>query len=635
MEARPGERSSRIGPVIWGTILVVLVAALGISFLLSRQALSDAKAAAEARVEEYADAVLRPALTPEATAADITGASYRALVSRVQEGILSDDRVVRVRIWKPSGDLIFSTDQRDAVDSVVAEDDVRIQQAAADQTVSTVTESVVPSADGLAGTDEQLLETFVPLHLLNEPSTSGVVEIDHRYVLIEDEVARVWRPTQIGLAIALGMSVLLLGVSLRGRRGVEPARTGATPRRAPTPAGSQPEGGGLREATERTDAAERAAREAERKLAEAERKLAVAEKRIGDAENVGTAVSASVAKRVEELEQRLRAEAAELEEAQGEVQRLRSVLTRREAELEQAGSEVQRLVSSLSKKETELAAARTGMQDVEAATARSKDEAAAAAARVAQAEQTATQAEEAAAAAREAAAELERRALVAEERLGEVEGRATEAARMAVELEARARAAEEAAAAASQVATDEQGAEVLSGLQAEVGGLRNELDAASTQLDEARRQLQGKDEELATLAREVERLSTVSAADGEPTEDGSRVAELETRVRELEDQRRTDVSELQRAQEMLANTQVELAEATRRLKAMERSAVEAERLEVVAEEATSGRAGRRAARHEEVATRAGESKVEGAPGPGTAGGGGQRRGALGRTGGRE
>lgn len=338
---------SRVGPVIWGTIAFVLVAAIGVSFLLSRQALGDAKDRAGNRAEEYTDTVLRPALTPELTAEDITGASYRDLIARVQEGVLSDDRVVRVRIWKPDGDLIFSSDQRDEVGSVFEPDDVRIEQAAADQTVSTVTGSEVPTASGLGGSSERLLEIFVPLNLENELSTSGVVQIDHRYAPIEEEVTRVWRPTQLGLAAALGVSVLLLGITLRGRRRPEPAPAARPERVAPVAAGA--DGARVRQAEERAAAAERAAREAEHKLA-------LVEKRLTEMKNAGTAVSASVATRVEDLELRLRMEEEERRRLEEEAQRTRSVLARKEAELEQAGAEVQRLVGLLSKRESERAA---------------------------------------------------------------------------------------------------------------------------------------------------------------------------------------------------------------------------------------------------------------------------------------
>lgn len=577
MSTHRREPASRIGPIIWGTVAFVLVAAIGVSFLLSRQALSDAKRSAEGRVEEYATSVLRPALTPELTSSDLSGAAYRALFARVQEGILSDEGVFRVRIWKPNKDLIFSTDQRDAIADVVAEDDVRIEQAAADQTVSTVTESRVLGKDGLAGTEERLLETFAPLHLENELSTSGVVQIDHRYSAIEEEVIRFWRPTQIGLAIALGVSAMLFGITVRGRR-QEPAPEARRTRTEPAPEGQAAR---VRDAEERTAAADRAAREAERKLADVERRLAVAEKRHGDAEDVGTAVSASVAKRVEELELQLRAEATEREQFQNEAQQLRSALSRKEAEVDQAGKEVQRLLATLSTKETELSVAREGMQGVEVETARSKDLVTLAEQRAAEAEQRAAEAEAEASDTRQRVEELERRLVEAEKRVSEAERRAVDAEGTAVELEARARAAEEAASKAASVGADASSAEAVAELEASVR-------AATTELDEARQQLQAKDDELAAMGQEVARLRAEASASPAAVPEAG---DLQGLLRELEEQRRADVAELQRAHEMLANTQVELAEANRRLQQAEARALAGE---VTPEEVVEARPTRRA-----------------------------------------
>jgi chaperonin cofactor prefoldin len=565
MEAQRRQPSGRIGPIIWGTIAFVLVAALGVSFLLSRQALSDGKREAEDRAEQLTSTVLRAALTPETTASDITGASYRELVGRLQQEVLSDDRVLRVRIWKPNGDLIFSTDQRDEVAEVVRGEDVRILQAAADQTVSTVTEGPVPTADGLAGSEERLLETFVPLHLANELSTSGVVQIDHRYSVIEEEATRIWRPTQLGLLIALGASMILLGfTSVRGRRRVEEP---AEPRRVAAPSAPAPgTTAAARKAEERAAAAEKAAREAERKLKEAERQLAIVEQRIEEADKVGTAVSASVAKRVEELELQVRAEEAERERLQAEAQRLQSQLTRKEAELEQAGAEVQRLLATLSRKEGELAAVRDGIQGVQAETERTRNVVSSAQARAEEAERRASEAEAAMAELRRIADGLEQRVTAAEERAAQAERRAADAERTAVQIEARARAAEAAVAQASPTA----------GPTAELADLESRLGSALAELEDARSELGSKDEELAAMAAEVGRVtSEMAARPSAAASDGSRVAELEARVRELEDQRRSDVSELQRAHEMLANTQAELTLATRKLKEAEARAAEA------------------------------------------------------------
>jgi len=87
--------------------------------------------------------------------------------------------------------------------------------------------------------------------------------------------------------------------------------------------------------------------------------------------------------------------------------------------------------------------------------------------------------------------------------------------------------------------------------------------------------------------------------------DGERAAQLAARVEELEAQRRQDVSELQRVQEALANTQHELAAATKRAKQTESSARSLQAVEDMAE-APAEEA--RASEEETIATRLSRAK---------------------------
>ena len=65
----PG-RSSRL---VWGGVGVLLLLALGFSFLMAGRARDDAEAEAQLRAEQYRTALL-PHLTPELVAHDILGA---------------------------------------------------------------------------------------------------------------------------------------------------------------------------------------------------------------------------------------------------------------------------------------------------------------------------------------------------------------------------------------------------------------------------------------------------------------------------------------------------------------------------------------------------------------------------------
>jgi len=193
----------------------MLVGGLLASFFLSRNALKDAEQAAQSRAEEYAATVLFNALTPELVAEPIFGADYRDLLITVQGGILSDDRVAQVRIWRPDGLLVFSSAQRDKQGEFVAQDDPQIEAALEGRTVSVPTETTVAAKTGLTGSDEKLYETFVPLQLLNQLGVSGVAQIDQRYSAIESAATEPWRTIQIGLLAALLVGIVLFVFSLR------------------------------------------------------------------------------------------------------------------------------------------------------------------------------------------------------------------------------------------------------------------------------------------------------------------------------------------------------------------------------------------------------------------------------------
>lgn len=494
----------RAARLLWGGLGVVLFLFLGLSFILSGSALEDAEADAQQRAQSLAASVLFTDLTPDLISGDILGPDYRDLLIRVQAGILSDDRVVQVRIWKPDGDLIFSTAQRDAIDEFVASGNPSLEQAVAGETVSAIVEANVSPRQGLQGADEKLYETYVPLQLLDEASVTGVVQIDQRYEAIEDEATRIWRPIQIGLIVPLGAVAVLFGISLRA-----PA---AEPEGGPKPSRDvRRDERKLRDAEERATAAERAAREVETRLTEAERRLRDAAE---------SEVPPDVVSRMDELELKLRAEVAEREQFAGEVQRLRSALAEKEAQL------------ALARESAPPSAEPEGVRELIAATER--------------------RAEDAEARVAEITAEVDAQVREATALAGSAETRATQAEARVREAAARADSAE-----------------------STVAELQKRLAAAEAQLTVAETNVAGAEQKLAAAeANLVEAAAKVAAprtrARGKADDDSAeKVKELEARLSDLEAQRRSEVGELQRAQESFANTQVEFIEVNRKLKAAE------------------------------------------------------------------
>ena len=597
-DPRLAGRSSRL---LWGGVALAMLAILAVSFLMAGRALDGAEAAAQERAERYATSGVSSQIEPEQADDDIAGQAYRNLLLRVQAEIGSDEDVVAVRIWRPDGELIFSTLARDDVETLVAPTP-EIATASAGATTSIVTRTPTPQVE--AGQD--LFVTYVPLRFPNVPDPLGAVEIDQRYGALTSDANRLWRPIQIAAAVGLVVAVVLFAFTLRGAVGGLRSRSAQAPTRDERK---------LREADERANAAERAAREAEGRLVDAERRLAGVAK---------AEVSPEARARIDELELKLRAEQAEREQFAEEAEGLRSALTRAEAAL----------------------------ADVRDTTASSDRERVLAAESIARAEALATEADRRAASAGALAAEEADRAKAAEtlaareaQRATSAEARATELEHRVAELEARAaelgaaaRAAEpisseldvarldlervrheldavreELAAsgagmaglrseleASTATATGLQGEldavrEELAASQATAAGLRGELEAARGELETSRATVTGLPDELERsevererLTSEIQRLESdrqrltselerseaqrehlageLERANAGPE---AATAELEERLAHLESQRRDEIAELQRLQEALASTQLELMDANRKLRLAE------------------------------------------------------------------
>lgn len=520
MSSRGRSLTSNIARLVWGTISGLLLLALLATVFLGRGRIDEAEAEAQARAADWGNTVLFAALTPDQVTAPILGPDYRELLITVQAGILSDDRAVRVRIWNADSLLVFSTDQRDKIDGSIAADNPQIETALGGDTVSVPTQATVAPKSGLAGTDEKLFQTFVPLRIENQLGVSGVVQIDQRYAAIEDEAADVWQTARLALVIALTVSVAALLFTLRRRpgtsiRGVEagaPAPTRQDRRALERAARAEDELRAARAQAEQAEAARAEAestvnetvtrlRELEERAAQAEERAATAELALQEAARTMTGGEAprrgvpgvgavAVAPPDGELEAKLQ-DAARERDLVGEVGRLRAALAEREAELALTREPDARIAEL----EARLAAATAGT-------------------------------EEPSAAAEDGASAVEAKLAEMETLLAGMEARSTRAERELAEAKERAATAE----------------------------------AKLAQLEMTQ----------ATAAAEVERVRAEAAATPKAAAaGGGDVEELRVRIAELEDTRRNDIAELQRAQEALANTQYEAAQARRQVKELE------------------------------------------------------------------
>jgi hypothetical protein len=454
--------------LVWGGVGLLLLLGLMGSLPLSSAAVRNQEQAAEARAVSYVHDVIDDTLTPHIVSEPILGPDYRELIITVQKGILSDDRVARIRIWKPDGTLVFSSDQRDRVGELVAQDSPQIAAAADGRTVSLVTQAKVTPKSDPAGVDEKLYETFVPLRLPNELGVLGIVQIDQRYSAIQSAADRVWRPVQIALGLALLATLVMLVRSFQGPATETAAGTSREVPRSPAAAPSAEMASQLRAAEARAETAEHAQREVQARL---DAELSAKATRAAEAGG-SSPTAASIAK----LETKLHD--AEIE--------LNAKLGAAEAEREHLSGEVQRLRAALAERDGELAIAHESSVTGEAETARAEEIARATEQRTSELEQRTHAAEQ--------------RAMVAEQRVSEIES----------ELRLVAGARESLDAAAKKTASDGEskaGAE-LRQARLQLNELLSKLAEAETALQDATATTLQKEASIAELRIQHERLTS-------------------------------------------------------------------------------------------------------------------------------
>lgn len=621
-EARRSSGSSTARIVLGVLTLLLLIGFLLSMFLLGRS-VEDAEAEAQTRAVNWTNGVLVGALTDAQVAEPLVGAEYREVLVAVQNGIGSDPRAARVRIWSPSGLLVFSDDQEEQVGEVVATDVPEIRTALDGQAVSVTSEATVPAEAGLAGTDEQLFQTYVPFRPDAELGISGVVQIDQRYDQIVGGWSETWTAIRLGLGIALGVVFVLFLVTLRRRP-------------VPVEAGAAAGGGAAAPPTEERRVVDRtAAAKSEKRLRELSERLAKAEAAKTEAETIASEAAAHFAEleeRVARAEERAvsaeaaaRAAAASQPTEGGRPRRgvpgvgavatmadVDSRVQQAEAERERLAGEVGRLRSALAERDAELALAReeggtAGAADVdelrrqaaehEQRATRADERAVDAERRIAELEtelQAAHAAAEAAAtkpkrghrdrhaddelrAAREQTTELETKLAETEAALEEARGALATGDARAGELEAAntrlideletlrtdaARANDEIATLSESLAASQQSASSKE-VEERVAATAAALAETQAKLDDAER-------DRAELLAQLERYRQAGEGTG-----GDDVQALRARVAELEDARRSDVAELQRAQETLVNTQFEATQARKQVKELEQQLREA------------------------------------------------------------
>ena len=141
-------------------------------------------------------------LTPADFEAPVSGTRRRELDRLFSTDVR--DNLVRVKIWNPSGVVVYSSDP-----SLIGRRDAELRELRT-ALAGEVAQEIAPiNAEGGTGPDFETIETFVPIRPANGPPVAAL-EVFEDYRPIEDQMHSVLTP----IAIALGVALLLLYASL-------------------------------------------------------------------------------------------------------------------------------------------------------------------------------------------------------------------------------------------------------------------------------------------------------------------------------------------------------------------------------------------------------------------------------------
>ncbi len=441
----------RVSRYVWAVLTVGCL--LGVFFARQGQtrALGDQVSAAQAQTRHIADTVLFNNLSHVAMTKLIPSPLYRDIYVALQSQVFTDATIARVRVWTPDGILQYSTHERDQVGLLQTQDKTLIDQAMKGQSVSAkVLTKFNAASTGNDQTPTNLLEVFVPLHVPDWISVTGVVEVDYYYDNLVQAAHQPWSRIMVSL---LGLAALCLLMTLLSLR--KPLKTlGAGVASGSGGDGVEPKRGGKHAAAPASDQAAKTFQQ------EAERAAARATKAEADAASLREELKGS-RKQLKEADAKIAEKSVDRpgETSQTPVNELEReiVLTARAHAAEASLREVERRAEAAEKKAKKLEqrarAAEAAVASTTAETSETVQDRG-----VAQASQAAAAAAEAALAAKEtelaaAKSELDRAHADLEAKSKEAESAASSVA--AAEAAAEAAAAAAAAMAAQQIQPQE------------------------------------------------------------------------------------------------------------------------------------------------------------------------------------
>jgi diguanylate cyclase (GGDEF)-like protein len=180
--------------------IALVIAAVAAFFFVRWYATGHAESAAMDHAEYIAESVLPSQLRRSDFAGPVSG-RRRAELDRIADRELITPGVIRVKLYRPDGQVVYSSDHR--LIATRPSDFEEIRRVFEGHPVGDVTRL---NAEGGGGSDKRVLESYVPIGVGGRPA--GVLEIYEDYGPIASDARSIFVP------LAIGMALLMLGLYL-------------------------------------------------------------------------------------------------------------------------------------------------------------------------------------------------------------------------------------------------------------------------------------------------------------------------------------------------------------------------------------------------------------------------------------
>jgi len=202
----------RVRLFFWAVLVVVCVAAVLVARQQQQQGLARKAEAAQERAVRYTDNALVGRVDADRVSRSFEGSGYDSLLADVRRELFTDQRILRVRIWRPDGLLVFTTDDPEEIGKLTSTDEGL--RAGLKGEISSVVTSETFAPD-LSSTPErtELLASYVPMRASDKDHVYAVVEIDNDYGLLLEGTSRPWSQMQAAFGIVAILCLVMAVLS--------------------------------------------------------------------------------------------------------------------------------------------------------------------------------------------------------------------------------------------------------------------------------------------------------------------------------------------------------------------------------------------------------------------------------------